>query len=95
MKLDSQLVREVAKLAHLKLSDDEVSHYQIQLENILKYIQKLDNMPTQVESANSHTEELNGTERPDLAVPSIGAALAVSQAPERSGTYFQVPRIIE
>lgn len=92
MKVDSQLVSHVAKLAHLKLSEEESIYYQDQLQKILGYVQQLDKMA----AAAVFPETLETTaEREDVNQSVIGAELAVSQAPEHSGTYFQVPRIIE
>lgn len=92
MKVDSQLVSHVAKLAHLKLSEEESVYYQEQLQKILGYVQQLDEMKAaEISPENLETKG----EREDVVQPVTGAELAVSQAPERSGTYFQVPRIIE
>ena len=95
MKVDSHLVSQVAKLAHLKLSDDEVTFYQDQLEKILGYVQQLDTLKAGPVASSVVIDDLVDYERPDEVRPGIGAEAAVSQAPEHSGTYFQVPRIIE
>jgi aspartyl-tRNA(Asn)/glutamyl-tRNA(Gln) amidotransferase subunit C len=93
MQIDAHMVAQVAKLAHLKLSDEEVVYYQNHLESILGYVQQLDKM-AQSQAAATPESEIP-SEREDVRVPSVGAEQAVIQAPERSGTFFQVPRIIE
>ena len=94
MQIDAHMVAQVAKLAHLKLSPEEVGYYQNHLESILGYVQQLDEM---AQSQQTATRELVGVqlERDDVKRPSVGAEQAVAQAPENSGTFFQVPRIIE
>jgi len=93
MQIDAQTVTQVAKLAHLKLSTEEVIYYQNHLESILGYVQQLDKMPQTAPEENLET--VVHEERNDLDLLSLGAETAVIQAPEKSGTYFQVPRIIE
>jgi len=43
LDVDAKMVKYVADLARLKLSDDEISYYQSQLTNIIGYISTLDN----------------------------------------------------
>lgn len=93
MQIDAQMVAQVAKLAHLKLSDEEVVYYQNHLESILGYVQQLDKLAQAQPAAASEPEVQS--EREDIKFPSVGAEQAVIQAPESSGTFFQVPRIIE
>jgi aspartyl-tRNA(Asn)/glutamyl-tRNA(Gln) amidotransferase subunit C len=93
MQIDAQMVAQVAKLAHLKLSDEEVVYYQNHLESILGYVMQLDKLAQSLPATAS--EPVIQSEREDVKLPSVGAEQAVVQAPESSGTFFQVPRIIE
>jgi aspartyl-tRNA(Asn)/glutamyl-tRNA(Gln) amidotransferase subunit C len=47
MKLGSDQVKKVAKLANLPINDDEVTRYSDQLSKILEYIDLLDKVDTQ------------------------------------------------
>lgn len=95
MKVDRELVAHVARLAHLKFSDQETSFYQDQLAKILDYVTQLNQLP------GLAAPDVRGEsyERPDQVLspvaPGVAAETAVAQAPEKSGTYFSVPRIIE
>jgi aspartyl-tRNA(Asn)/glutamyl-tRNA(Gln) amidotransferase subunit C len=93
MQIDAHMVAQVAKLAHLKLSDEEVVYYQNHLESILGYVQQLDKLAQSQPAAASEPDMQ--AERDDVRQPSVGAEQAVVRAPESSGTFFQVPRIIE
>ena len=96
MQIDAHMVAQVAKLAHLKLSDEEVVYYQNHLESILGYVQQLDMSAKLAQSPSAAASETEiQFEREDVKLPSVGAEQAVIQAPESSGTFFQVPRIIE
>jgi aspartyl-tRNA(Asn)/glutamyl-tRNA(Gln) amidotransferase subunit C len=99
MKISREEVLRVAELAHLELSPKEVETYQSQLEEILTYIAKLEELdvsgvePTaQVlqPAAESHAELREDTLRPcDVADPIL------AQAPEAAKPFFRVPKVIE
>lgn len=42
MKLSAEEVQKIARLARLKLTDDEIAQYQEQLSEVLTYIRQLD-----------------------------------------------------
>ena len=47
MKLSSDEVRQIARLARLKLSDDETERYRDQLSHILEYVNQLSEVDTE------------------------------------------------
>lgn len=99
MKISREEVLRVAELAHLDLSPEEVETYRGQLEEILTYIAKLEELDvTNVEpmaqvlqpAAESHAEMRDDTLRPcDVADPIL------AQAPEAKKPFFRVPKVIE
>lgn len=97
MKIDAQLVKHVAGLAHLELTADEVAYYEAQLSKVLGYIEVLDAMPTGDLPADWRNDTAGPAtpERPDVAKASLDPEDALAAAPQRTGTAFQVPRIIE
>ncbi len=96
MKIDATLVRHVAGLAHLELTADEVSYYETQLGKILVHIAQLDLMPDRLpKDWRSDTAGAPTPERDDVRFESLPIDVALGQAPRRSDSAFQVPRIIE
>ena len=96
LKIDQELVQHVAGLAHLDLTAEEVRYYEAQLKKVLDYIGMLDAMPDELGS--SWRSDVLGPatlERPDAMTPSLDPDLALAGAPQKIGTAFQVPRIIE
>lgn len=98
MKLTEQEVRRVAELANLALRDDEIARMAHDLDGILTYIDKLNELDTtgvepmsQVLSASGETATL----REDLERPSLGNTAALANAPVSGSGYFKVPRVIE
>ena len=98
MALSEAEVRYVAELAHLKLGDEEVREFLPQLDAILEYVAKLNELDldgvepmAQVLSEGPPGAAL----RPDRALPCFSAEEALANAPERGDGLFRVPRVIE
>ncbi len=96
VKIDSGIVKHVASLAHLELTDGEVAYYETQLKRVLEHMAQLDAMPDSLAKDWRGDMAGEGTpERPDLAHASLTVDEALAQAPKRSESAFVVPRIIE
>ncbi len=98
MALTEKDVRYVAELAHLELTEDEVRKFLPQLDSILEYVNKLDELDTsRVEPMAQVT--FGGPEnpalRPDQPQRTFSQDEALANAPEPGGGYFKVPRVIE
>jgi aspartyl-tRNA(Asn)/glutamyl-tRNA(Gln) amidotransferase subunit C len=87
-------VRQVARLAHLALDDDEVREAATQLRRLLAYVEQIaaiDVSGVQADAAcRSDTEPL----RPDVARPGLPRDVIMSQAPAAAAGLFEVPRVI-
>jgi aspartyl-tRNA(Asn)/glutamyl-tRNA(Gln) amidotransferase subunit C len=98
MKISREDVLKVAALANLELTDAEVDAYRGQLDDILSYIDKLNEVDTsgvepmtQVAAAANEDSAL----RDDLLVRADIITEVLQGAPDTSGSYFRVPRVIE
>lgn len=98
MKITRKDVEYVAALAHLELSPEETERMQQQLDSILEYVEKLNQLDTaQVEPMAQVLAEV----RPDVALradeerPCLPHDEALAAAPDRDETYFKVPKVIE
>lgn len=96
MKIDRDLVVKVADLAHLKLSEQEISHYETQLSKIFAFIEQINNLQSHLPKDWQWDLERSQTpERADEVRASLPIDLVMKEAPQRTGSAFQVPRIIE
>ncbi len=95
LKIDEPLVRHVAKLAHLHLSEEEVAYYCGQLTKILTHVDKLKDLKKIAEPEDLDAVRVSTLERMDQSVDAKVIDAALRQAPQRIGSAFQVPRIIE
>jgi aspartyl-tRNA(Asn)/glutamyl-tRNA(Gln) amidotransferase subunit C len=97
MALSLAEVRRIAALARLELSPEEEQSLGAQLSGILDYVALLEELD--VADVEPMTHALAAGElaplREDEVRPSLSAEEALANAPERDGTCFKVPRIIE
>ena len=90
-------VRYVARLARIKLTDEEIGLFSRQLDVILGYVDKL-NKKLDIQGKTppmSHPHMADNPYRPDKVKPSLPPEKALSNAPHKQGDFFKVPRIIE
>ncbi len=90
-----ETVRRIAQLANLRLSDAEVDHFVPQLEKILEYVHKLNQVSTAGVSQTSHVLPLHNVWREDRVVPGLERDAALAAAPDVKDDCFHVPRIID
>lgn len=94
MKITNENVSRVAQLARLELSADEIETMTRQLDTILSYVAKLDELDTSDIEVTTHTQNVVNTFRDDLVRPSLPREKALAAAPQHNGEAFVVPRII-
>lgn len=91
-------VRKVAALAHLQISDEEVSIYTPQMADIVRYVEQLNELDTDdVEPMlGGLTDEGRRTaaDRSDEPQPSFGQEEALAEAPSAVSGHFQVPKVL-
>lgn len=87
-------VEHVAWLARLELSDDEEERFARQLGQVLEHAGKIKSLDTSEVEPTSHVVPLKNVMREDRLLASLTQEEALSNAPEREGGYFVVPRII-
>jgi len=98
MSLTEKDVRYVAELAHLELTEEEVKKFLPQLDSILQYVQKLNELDTtQVEPMAQviYASKENPALRADEPRPTFGQEEALGNAPESGAGCFKVPQVIE
>jgi len=88
-------VEHVARLARLRLTDEELDTYQAQLAVILEEADKIRRLPTEGVPPTAHAVPMANVWREDVVGPTLTQAEALSTAPEVEQDRFKVPRIIE
>lgn len=95
MAIDRKTVEHVAKLARLQLSAEELDRYGKQLGAILDYIAKLEKLDVSGLEPLAHAVDTDNVFREDVPRPSLSRDAALQNAPEKTGDFFVVPKIVE
>lgn len=95
MKITVADVEHVARLARLELTPGEKELFAGQMDAIFGYVEKLEGLNTEGIVPTSHAVPMENAFREDAVQPSIGLEKALANAPERAGTFFSVPKVIE
>jgi aspartyl-tRNA(Asn)/glutamyl-tRNA(Gln) amidotransferase subunit C len=88
-------VQHIAELARLELTAAEQEQFIAQLNSILTYMEKLNELDTRDVEPTSHMLPMSNVFRDDEVRPSMDRAEVLRNAPEESHFFFKVPRIIE
>jgi aspartyl-tRNA(Asn)/glutamyl-tRNA(Gln) amidotransferase subunit C len=94
MAVTKKDVEYIAELAKLKFKDEELEKFTEQLNEILAYVEKLNELDTTNVEPLSHPVEGSNVFREDVVKPSIDREEALKNAPDRSELFFKVPKVI-
>jgi aspartyl-tRNA(Asn)/glutamyl-tRNA(Gln) amidotransferase subunit C len=99
VKITREDVLRVADLAYLDLSDAELQTYRAQIDEILEYVGKLNELDTAnvepMAQVLADDQTADATLREDLVVPCAVADEVLQPAPDAEPPYFRVPKVIE
>ncbi|NNJ47229.1 MAG: Asp-tRNA(Asn)/Glu-tRNA(Gln) amidotransferase subunit GatC [Acidimicrobiia bacterium] len=88
-------IAKVARLARLALDDEELERYRQQCEVVLEHAARGQALPTDGVPPTSHPLPRTNAFRDDVVTECLDREEVLSQAPERDGDYFLVPRILD
>lgn len=94
MKITREEVEHVARLARLELRPEEVERITGQLDTLLSYVAKLDQVDTTGVAVTIHSGAGGNCFREDEVTPSLPRENALACAPLQNGESFVVPRIL-
>lgn len=95
MIIDEGVISRVAELARLELSDDEKTEFSRQLSDIIRYVEKINEMDTASVEPTDHIVELKNVLRSDTVRESIPVEDIKKIAPAFEDGHIVVPQIIE
>ncbi len=87
-------VRRLAILSSLQLSDDEASHLQVDLENILEYFTQLKELDTTGVEPTYQVNNLENVWRDDVVRQTLSPDALIALAPDRQTTSVKVPKVL-
>jgi len=94
MKISKKEVKRVAQLARLDMSTGEVENMTRQLDSILQYVAKLDELDTTGVAVTTHTQDVVNAFRDDEVRDSLPRDKALAAGPRHNDETFVVPKVI-
>jgi aspartyl-tRNA(Asn)/glutamyl-tRNA(Gln) amidotransferase subunit C len=91
MAISKDEVAHVARLARLKLTDDELERFGEQLSAILEAVGKVSELDLADVPPTAHPLDLVNVWDDDEPRPSLPVEEALANAPDRDGSFFRVP----
>ncbi|OPA74343.1 asparaginyl/glutamyl-tRNA amidotransferase subunit C [Paenibacillus selenitireducens] len=95
MSISVKDVEHVAKLARLSLTDEEKEQFTGQLNAILKYAEKLNELDTDNVQPTTHVLQIHNVMREDENRPSLPIEKVLRNAPDEEDDQIRVPAVLE
>lgn len=92
--LSADDVRKTAKLARLAMGESEIARVAPQLESILGYVAKINQVDTTGVEPMAHALPVHNVLREDRVEPPLPLEAVLRNAPDTDGPFFKVPKVI-
>jgi aspartyl-tRNA(Asn)/glutamyl-tRNA(Gln) amidotransferase subunit C len=95
MSLDADTVRRIAKLARIHVEEAEIGRLQGELNGILGWIEQLSEVDVAGVAPLTGGARIALRLREDVVTDGLRAEAVLSNAPDRVGAFFTVPKVVE
>ena len=95
MKITTGDVKHVADLARLKLSDEEMARLTMEMEGIIAFADKLEELDTTGVEPTAHAIPMHNVFREDIVMPSYDRERLLMNAPTVDSGCVMVPQVVE
>ena len=95
MSLDPATVRRIAKLARLRVEDDEIPRLQTDLNSILGWIDQLNEVDVEGVEPLTGAAMMALRMRDDVISDGGQQEKVLANAPDRAGEFFAVPKVVD
>ena len=94
MSVTTKDVAYIAELARLRFTDDEMLTMTSELNNILHYVEKLNEIDTEGVIPLSSIHDQINVLRDDVELPALPSVAVLLNAPDQQDRFFKVPKVI-
>jgi len=95
MQVNQATVRHIAKLARIRVSDEEAKALESELSAILDWVEQLDEVDTAGVEPMTRVVEMTMKKRADVVTDGSYPDDIVKNAPMKENHYFVVPKVVE
>lgn len=93
-KIDNELIRHIALLARIEMTDEQADALGRQFAGIVAYMDKLSELDTDGVEPMAHALDVCNVLADDAPCESLSSEQALANAPARDGDFFKVPKVI-
>lgn len=95
MNVSREEILHIAKLANLKLKEEEIDTYLVHLQDILNFANIVNNAPVEGLSESFGVNENVNVFRKDEIIPFVDNEALLSNAKEKERNMFKIPKVIQ
>jgi len=95
MSVDRETVRRIARLARIRVEEEELEPLAGELSAILKWIEQLAEVDTEGVAPMTSVEAMEMKKREDEVTDGFCVEDILANAPAREGDFFAVPKVVE
>ena len=95
MEVDEATVRRIARLARIKISDQEAQGLQSELSGILAWVEQLSEVDTDDVEPMTRVVPIELKQREDVVTDGDQADAVIANAPVREEQFYAVPKVVE
>ena len=95
MKINKNTTLKIAKLSRIKIKDEEIEEFSIQLSSILDWVEQLNEVNTDNVEPLIYMSEEKNILRSDNIKDEVSQKDALKNAPKKDSDYFKVPTILK
>ncbi len=95
MKVTKEIIEHVANLARLNISEAEKEKLTFEMENILSYVDKLNELDTSGVKPLEHVIPIQNVLREDRVTGSYDREKLLQSAPSQEDGCYKVPKVVE
>lgn len=95
MAVDKSTVQHIARLARIKVSEDELAPLADELSEILKFVEQLEQVDTEGVAPKTSGSDMGLFQRPDVVNDGNYVDRVTQNAPQSEMGFFTVPKVVE
>lgn len=95
MKINKNTTLKIAKLSRIKIKDEEIEEFSIQLSSILDWVEQLNEVDTENIKPLNNVSMNNLPLRKDIEKDTNSSKEILENSPDNVEDYFVVPKVIE
>ncbi|MGF1649792.1 MAG: Asp-tRNA(Asn)/Glu-tRNA(Gln) amidotransferase subunit GatC [Hyphomicrobiaceae bacterium] len=95
MQVDQATVRRIARLARIKITDDEAKALETEVSSILAWVEQLDEVDTSTVEPMTQVVPMTMKKRVDQVTDGGAPDAIVVNAPMAEDHFFVVPKVVE